>query len=94
MEHTNILGRRRPTRKVKVGDLYIGSGSPVSVQSMTNVFTHDIDRCVAQINEMVESGCELVRVAVPRVEDTAALPEILRQTPVPIVADVHFHYHL
>ena len=92
MEHTYNLGSRRPTRQVKVGELQIGSDSPIVVQSMTNVFTHDIDRCAAQINKMTENGCELVRLAVPRAEDTAALPEILRQVSVPIVADVHFHF--
>jgi len=86
------LGQRRLTREVQMGDLTIGSGHRIIVQSMTNVFTHDIDRCVGQINQLVDKGCELVRVAVPKKEDTAALGEILRQVTTPVVADVHFHY--
>ena len=83
---------RRMTRKVKVGNITIGGDEPIVVQSMANVPTHDIDRCVAQINAMVEQGCELVRLAVPGKKDTQALPEILNQVQVPVVADVHFHY--
>jgi (E)-4-hydroxy-3-methylbut-2-enyl-diphosphate synthase len=97
---------RKPTRQVAVGDertgiVFIGgvkdSGSgqgpaPVSVQTMTAGYTWDIDACVAEINRMVDAGADIVRVAVPERKDTAALPEILRQTGVPIVADVHFHF--
>jgi (E)-4-hydroxy-3-methylbut-2-enyl-diphosphate synthase len=97
---------RKPTRQVAVGDertgvVRIGGGrdenpsdapAPVSVQTMTAGFTWDIDACVAEINRMVDAGADIVRVAVPERKDTAALPEILRQTSVPIVADVHFHF--
>ncbi len=83
---------RRPTRTIRVGSLKIGGNAPITVQSMTNVFTHEIDRCVAQIQSLAERGCELVRVAVPTPKDTAALPEILKQVTVLIIADVHFHY--
>jgi len=87
-----VLGERRMTREVRVGNLRIGGGYPIVVQSMTNVFTRDVDRCVGQIEQLAAKGCELVRVAVPQKEDTAALVEILRQVSVPVVADVHFHY--
>ncbi len=70
----------------------IGGSAPVSIQSMTNTFTRDVDATVAQIARLVEAGCDLVRVAVPTPADTAALPEILRQVAVPVVADVHFHF--
>ena len=70
----------------------LGGQAAIRLQSMTNVHTYDIDRCVAQIEELAKHGCEMVRVAVPRASDTAALPEILRQVSVPIIADVHFHY--
>jgi (E)-4-hydroxy-3-methylbut-2-enyl-diphosphate synthase len=70
----------------------IGGDAPVSVQSMCSVFTHEIDVCVAEINKLVEAGADIVRVAVPERKDTAALAEIISQTTVPIVADVHFHY--
>ena len=62
---------RRPTRTIRVGSLKIGGNAPITVQSMTNVFTHEIDRCVEQIQSMAERGCELVRVAVPTPKDTA-----------------------
>jgi (E)-4-hydroxy-3-methylbut-2-enyl-diphosphate synthase len=91
------MATRRPTRQVSIGDertgiVRIGGDAPVSVQTMTAGFTHDIDGCVAEINRLAAAGADIVRVAVPERKDTAALPEILGQTSVPIVADVHFHY--
>ena len=75
-----------------VGDVPIGGDAPVSIQSMTAGYTHEVDSCVAEINRLAEAGADIVRVAVPKREDTAVLPDILAQSPVPIVADVHFHY--
>jgi len=83
---------RKMTRQVKVGDVPIGGGAPVVLQSMTNTHTHDVDATVAQIERLTGAGCDLVRLAVPDKKDTAALPEILKQVSVPIIADVHFHY--
>jgi len=88
---------RRLTRQVTVGDervgvVRIGGDAPVSVQTMTAGYTHDVDRCAAEINKLAAAGADIVRVAVPQRKDTEALPEILNQTRVPIVADVHFHY--
>jgi len=88
---------RRQTRQVRVGNdrtgiVRIGGDAPVVVQTMTAGYTYDIDACVAEINRLAAAGSELVRVAVPERKDTAALVEILDQTSVPIVADVHFHY--
>ncbi|MEE8153375.1 MAG: flavodoxin-dependent (E)-4-hydroxy-3-methylbut-2-enyl-diphosphate synthase [Phycisphaerales bacterium] len=88
---------RRPTKKINVGNertgiVTIGGDAPVSVQTMTAGYTYDIDTCVTEINRLAAAGSDIVRVAVPQRKDTAALPEILRQTVVPIVADVHFHY--
>ena len=88
---------RRSTRSIMIGDdrtgrIGIGGGHPVSVQTMTSGYTYEIDTCVAEINRMHEAGADIVRVAVPQRKDTEALPEILAQTSVPIVADVHFHY--
>ena len=88
---------RRPTRQVSIGDertgvVRVGGDAPVSVQTMTAGYTHDIDRCVAEINKLAAAGADVVRVAVPQRKDTEALPEILNQTRVPIVADVHFHF--
>jgi (E)-4-hydroxy-3-methylbut-2-enyl-diphosphate synthase len=84
--------QRRKTRQVKVGNVLIGGDAPVSVQSMTSVFTHDIDTCVAEVNKLHSAGADIVRVAVPERKDTDALKEILKQVKVPIVADVHFHF--
>ncbi len=79
-------------RKVKVGDLTIGGGSPVVVQSMCSTDTRDVKATLAQIHRLVEAGCELVRVAVPDVKASAALHDIVKEAEVPIVADIHFHY--
>ncbi|MHC4811361.1 MAG: flavodoxin-dependent (E)-4-hydroxy-3-methylbut-2-enyl-diphosphate synthase, partial [Planctomycetota bacterium] len=86
--------RTRPVRSGadRTGVLVVGGGAPVAVQPMPAGYTHDIDACVAEINRLHAAGADVVRVAVPERKDTAALPEILRQTSVPIVADVHFHF--
>jgi (E)-4-hydroxy-3-methylbut-2-enyl-diphosphate synthase len=97
------MNKRRPTRQVTLGDqrvgfVKIGGGlngtepAPVTVQSMTTVFTHDVKACVAEINKLTAAGCDVVRVAVPEKKDTDALREIIPQVRVPIVADVHFHF--
>src|ERR1051325_6566993 len=88
---------RRPTRKVTLGDkqhgfVSIGGDAPVSVQTMTAGYTHEIDQCVAEIQKLAAAGADIVRVAVPEKKDTLALKEILPQVSVPIVADVHFHF--
>ena len=89
--------QRRKTRKVVLGDashgfVSIGGDSPVSVQTMTAGYTHEIDACVAEINRLAAAGADIVRVAVPEKKDTTALREILPRVTVPIVADVHFHF--
>jgi len=76
----------------RTGVVRIGGDAPVSVQTMTAGYTYDIDQSVAEINRLAAAGADIVRVAVPKRKDTDALPEILNQTRVPIVADVHFHY--
>ncbi len=83
---------RKKTRQLSIGGILIGGNAPVSVQSMTSGYTHEIDSCVAEINRLTDAGADIVRVAVPKKEDTQALPEILSQVSVPIVADVHFHF--
>ncbi|HEV2293932.1 MAG TPA: flavodoxin-dependent (E)-4-hydroxy-3-methylbut-2-enyl-diphosphate synthase [Tepidisphaeraceae bacterium] len=88
---------RRKTRQVVLGDrehgfVRIGGDAPVSVQSMTAGYTHEIDRCVAEIQKLAAARADIVRVAVPEKKDTVALREILPQVTVPIVADVHFHF--
>ena len=85
---------KRVSRAVKIRDMQIGGGAPVSVQSMTKTDTTDVDATVRQIEQMVEAGCEIVRIAVPDDEAAAAMYEIRKRTDVPIVADIHFHYKL
>ena len=85
----------RKSRAVKVKDIQIGGGAPVVVQSMTKTDTADVGATVAQIEEMVRAGCEIVRLAVPDNDAAIALKEIRKRVPdVPIVADIHFHYKL
>ena len=83
---------RRDTRAVHVGDVQIGGGAPISVQSMTVSKTHEVDTCLAEIERLAEAGADIVRVAVPRPEDADALDDIVQGAPVPIVADIHFNY--
>ncbi|MHC4985335.1 MAG: flavodoxin-dependent (E)-4-hydroxy-3-methylbut-2-enyl-diphosphate synthase [Planctomycetota bacterium] len=83
---------RRPTRSVDVGGVTIGGGAPVVVQSMTNTITADVDATCAQIDALAAVGCELVRVAAATQDDTAALPQVVARSPVPVIADVHFHF--
>lgn len=85
---------QRQTRAVKIRDIQVGGGAPVSVQSMTKTDTTDVEGTVRQIEQMVASGCEIVRVAVPDDGAAEALKEIRKRTNVPLVADIHFHYKL
>src|SRR5213596_3334248 len=82
------------TRQIKVGGVTIGGGAPVVVQSMTLTKTHDVEATTAQIAALVSAGCEVVRVAVPKGEDADALPKIVRLSPVPVIADIHFNASL
>jgi (E)-4-hydroxy-3-methylbut-2-enyl-diphosphate synthase len=86
--------KRRPTRPVKIGNVSIGNGSPIVVQSMTNTPTTDIQKTLDQIHRLHNVGCELVRVAVPDRQAALALREIVEETPIPVVADIHFDYRL
>src|SRR6476620_828978 len=83
------------SKAVKVKDIQIGGGAPVVIQSMTKTDTADVSATVAQIEEMVRAGCEVVRLAVPDNDAASALKEIRKRVPdVPLVADIHFHYKL
>ena len=75
-----------------VGNVPVGGGSPISVQSMTNTATTDIKSTIKQINKLVEAGADIVRVSCPSKEDTNALKKIVKHVSVPIIADIHFHY--
>src|SRR5919202_579189 len=81
-------------RQISVGGVKIGGDAPVVVQSMTLTKTHDVTATTAQIAELASAGCELVRVAVPKNEDAAALPKLVRLSPIPVIADIHFNASL
>ena len=84
--------KRRKTKKIKVGNIFVGGDSPISVQSMTNTITHDEASTIKQINQLQDAGADIVRVSCPDEESTKALKNIVKSTNVPIVADIHFHY--
>lgn len=83
---------RRKTKVVKVGDVLVGGNNPISVQSMTNTLTTDIEATVEQINECAKAGADIMRVSCPNKESSIALRSIVDQTNIPIVADIHYDY--
>ena len=83
---------RRKSRQINVGNLPIGGDAPIAVQTMTNTLTTDIKSTIQQVVAASEAGADLVRVSVPDIESSKALKEIVKESPVPIVADIHFHY--
>ena len=85
---------RRKTRVVNIDNLKIGGENPIVIQSMTNTDTRDTKKTLEQINALVKEGCQMVRCAVPDMEAAEALKEIVKNSPVPIVADIHFDYRL
>ena len=86
-----IINRRR-TRKIKLGKVFIGGDSPISVQSMTNTITSDEASTINQVNQLKEVGADLVRISCPDQDSTKALKNIIKKTDIPIIADIHFHY--
>jgi (E)-4-hydroxy-3-methylbut-2-enyl-diphosphate synthase len=86
--------KRRKTRQIKIGDMAIGGGAPIVVQSMTKTDTKDIKTTVAQIKRLEKDGCEVIRIAVPDKEAVEAFGEIKKQVSLPLVADIHFDYRL
>lgn len=85
---------REKTRKVQIGDVVIGGGSPIKIQSMTNTRTEDVDATVAQILRLEDAGCEIIRCTVPSLEAAQALARIKKQIHIPLVADIHFDYKM
>ncbi|MFA4873798.1 MAG: flavodoxin-dependent (E)-4-hydroxy-3-methylbut-2-enyl-diphosphate synthase, partial [bacterium] len=83
---------KRKTRRIMLGNVAIGGGAPVSVQSMTNTKTSDVEATIAQIDRLVAAGCEIVRVAVPDEAAAAALGDIKRRIDIPLIADIHFRH--
>ena len=84
--------KRRKTKEIKVGNVKVGANNPISVQSMTNTLTTDVEATIKQINEIHSEGADIVRVSCPDESSTKALKEIIKGIDVPIVADIHFHY--
>jgi (E)-4-hydroxy-3-methylbut-2-enyl-diphosphate synthase len=81
-------------RQIRVGNVAIGGGAPVVVQSMTLTMTHDVEATTAQVAALASAGCEVVRCAVPKTEDAEALRTIVRLSPIPVIADIHFNASL
>lgn len=85
---------RRVAKEIKIGNQVIGGNHPILIQSMTNTKTEDVNSTVAQIKELEEAGCEIIRVSVPTEEAALAVKEIKKQIHIPLVADIHFDYKL
>lgn len=84
--------KRRKSRQIFVGTVAIGGDAPIAVQTMTNTKTTDIEATIRQVNECAEIGAELIRISVPDQDSSSALAKIIPHSPVPIIADIHFHY--
>src|SRR5258708_26323751 len=85
---------RRKTRQIHVGNVAIGGDAPVAVQSMTTTYTRDVKNTLEQIYRLEDVGCEIVRVAVPEMEDAVVIGEIKKQIHIPLVADIHYKHSL
>lgn len=85
---------RRKTRQISVGDVLIGGGAPIAIQSMTNTDTADVAATLTQIRRLAAAGCDIVRLTVPDEQAAAALSDIIKGSPVPLIADIHFDYQL
>ncbi len=90
VEEPLAVAPRHLTRQIHVGNVLVGGGAPISVQSMTNTKTRDVDATLRQIAELATAGCDIVRVAVPTQDDADALPAIVSRSPIPVIADIHF----
>jgi len=86
--------QRKPTRPLWIGPVQIGGGAPVAVQSMTNTDTREVAATLAQIQRLAAAGCEIVRLAIPDQRAARSLRDIKRESPVPLIADIHFNYRL
>ena len=87
-----MMHPRRVSKPVQVGNVQVGGDAPIAVQSMCATITENVDATVAQLDQLKEAGCDIVRIAVPDRAAADALPEIVKRTPLPIIADIHFDY--
>ena len=86
--------KKQVKRQVKAGDIYIGGGAPVSIQSMCNTRTSDAKASLAQVRRLEEAGCEIIRLTVPDQDAVEGFREVKRHARVPLVADIHFDYRM
>ena len=91
MKYSHTI-KRKKTKKIKIGKTFVGGDSPITVQTMTNTLTHDIDATLQQISLIENEGCDIVRVSVPDEKSSQALKKIIPEIKIPLVADIHFHY--
>ncbi len=94
MTKSQIQNERRKTKAISIGGVVVGGGAPITVQSMTKTDTRNVAATVAQIKEIAIAGCEIIRCGVPDAEAAEALGEIKKQSPIPVIADIHFDYRL
>ncbi|MBR1493917.1 MAG: flavodoxin-dependent (E)-4-hydroxy-3-methylbut-2-enyl-diphosphate synthase [Acidaminococcaceae bacterium] len=85
---------RRKTRQIQIGSVTVGGNKPIAVQSMTNTKTQDVNATLRQIRLLAEAGCDIIRCAVPDMDAAFALKEIVKGSPIPVIADIHFDYRL
>ena len=88
------MAERRKTRQLNVGGVLIGGDAPIAVQSMTNTHTDDAEATLAQIRKLAAAGCDIIRCAVPDMAAAEGLKTICKESPIPVIADIHFDYKL
>ena len=88
------MKERKQTKQIRIGNVAIGGGAPVVIQSMNNTKTADVESTLAQLNALKANGCQIGRLAVPDTEAAEALKEIISRSPMPLVADIHFDHRL
>src|SRR5574344_1999799 len=86
--------KRWETKKIKIGNIYIGGTNKVAIQSMSTFLPSDFTNCLNQIKKLEEAGCEIVRVAIKSKEDAKRIKDLKEKVNIPIVADIHFDYNL
>ena len=86
--------KKRKSKELIIGNVKIGNGNPISVQSMCNTDTRDVEQTSRQINELSDAGCELIRLAVLNPDAADSIKELVKISPVPLIADIHFDYRL
>src|SRR5512140_2292380 len=94
MPQQKNMATRKKTKKIYVGSVPVGGGSPISVQSMTKTDTRDVKATVKQVKSLEKAGCEIIRIAVPDLDAARALGSITKAVTIPVIADIHFDWRL